>query len=389
MAINAITDLNPENWVPMVQDFLNNKLVSKRIANVRFKRMLTAGDQINWPQLADVRVQGYTPGTDLTIDALSSTQSSMSIDQSRAVTFPVDPTDRAQALDKGFAAKMAMQAGFQLANEIDQNLIKEGTDNANSGNDITGGTLSTANFFEKITDAMAALTRANGDDGEVFAIVDPERRALLTQIFTQNGFDEADVALRNGFIGKAAGFTFFVSNNIPVSQSITIATQPTNTDTVVLFGVTFTYVTTIGTTAGNVLIGANAAAAQANLRTLINTPETTTATGVALSTDNQRTLQNAQASMAAFAANVGALTGFGKIGGTETFTDGTDSWGTETGSLLFGRRGALSLGMQLEPNLFIRPEPKQIQDNYITHTLYGKKIFTRDAFRLSKMTYNL
>lgn len=56
-----------------------------------------------------------------------------------------------------------------------------------------------------------------------------------------------------------------------------------DTQTITIGGVVFTTVNPIGTTAGNVLLGANQAATLTNLTTLINAPTTTTSTGVALS----------------------------------------------------------------------------------------------------------
>jgi microcystin-dependent protein len=72
----------------------------------------------------------------------------------------------------------------------------------------------------------------------------------------------------------------------------TLSTNPTNTTTLTLdingTNVVFTFVTSIGTTAGNVLIGATAAATCANLLALLQQPQTTTSTGVALSAANQQ-----------------------------------------------------------------------------------------------------
>jgi hypothetical protein len=82
------------------------------------------------------------------------------------------------------------------------------------------------------------------------------------------------------------GFRLYRSNQTSGTAVLSLATQPTNTDTVVIEGVTFTFVSSIGTTAGNVLIGANVDATRVNLETLINAPATTTANGVALSTEN-------------------------------------------------------------------------------------------------------
>src|SRR5580704_12546209 len=72
--------------------------------------------------------------------------------------------------------------------------------------------------------------------------------------------------------------------------AVALPTNPTNTQTLTLTingnAVVFTFVSAIGTTAGNVLIGASAAATAANLLALLNQPQTT-ATGVALAGANQ------------------------------------------------------------------------------------------------------
>jgi hypothetical protein len=82
--------------------------------------------------------------------------------------------------------------------------------------------------------------------------------------------------------------------NLHVHQqlgAIALPTNPTNGQTLTLdingTNVVLTFVSAIGTAAGNVLIGASAAATLANLLALLNQPRTTTATGVALSAANQ------------------------------------------------------------------------------------------------------
>jgi predicted aconitase with swiveling domain len=55
---------------------------------------------------------------------------------------------------------------------------------------------------------------------------------------------------------------------------------------VTIQGQVFTFKTTLGSTAGNVLIGGSADVARANLAALINAPTTTTANGVALTADS-------------------------------------------------------------------------------------------------------
>ncbi len=84
------------------------------------------------------------------------------------------------------------------------------------------------------------------------------------------------------------------AGNLLVHQQfgpIALPTNPSNTQTLTLTingtAITITFVSTIGSTPGNVLIGASAAATCANLIALLNQPQTTTATGVALSVGNQ------------------------------------------------------------------------------------------------------
>jgi|GEM_PF-6417756 len=74
--------------------------------------------------------------------------------------------------------------------------------------------------------------------------------------------------------------------------AIALPTNPGNTKTLTLTingtAVVITFVSVIGATAGNVLIGASAAATLVNLLALLNQSQTTTATGVAFSVANQQ-----------------------------------------------------------------------------------------------------
>ena len=77
------------------------------------------------------------------------------------------------------------------------------------------------------------------------------------------------MALKNGYAGNFAGYKVYSSNNVSHSRSISFNTVVA-TDAITIAGVTFTFVSTIGSTAGNVLKGANDAAAMANLAAAIS-----------------------------------------------------------------------------------------------------------------------
>jgi hypothetical protein len=387
---NTISVLNPANWRPIVQDFLNNILIATDIANTQVREELVDGDTVNFPQMSDLRVQDYAQGTDLTIDTLNASQSQLLINQSRAVTMAIDPVQEKQAKAK-YAITMAKQAAFRLANDIDKQLLSNGVTYA--GTSTSGGTLTTPTLLSAMNDQYAKLFRKNATDGEVFAVLDAERRSLLTQTFIANGFVQADSSLQHQFQGYAAGFKVYVSNNLPSTAILTIDTNPTAGNTITLYGVTWTIVANgTATLAGDISLGGNIGATQPIIVNAINGTGTPGAsTYIEVATDDRRILQNNGVSSTSFgtpAANKITVTASGKIGASVTMTAATNIVVSETTSLLFGKVGAISLGMQMMPNLYIREEPKQLARNYITHTLLGTKVFSRDANRLSKLVIN-
>lgn len=379
--------LNPEWWKPLIQDYLNNMLISFDICNTKCEAMLSSGNTVHFPQVSDVRTQNYTPGTDLTIDPLTATNSQLVVDQSKAVTFSVDPIEVKQA-NAPWATQVAYQAAYQLRNNIDQYVINTGITNASTT--TNAGSQTTSTILALLNDRHAQLGRNNALDDTVFAVIDYDRLSLLTQTFVANGFNEADAMLRNQFVGRASGFDVYVTNNLPSTNTFTLAVNPTAGNTFTIYGVTWTYVV-IGTAtnAGEISIGAVLATTQASTLNAINGTGTPGAANyIDVSVDNRRNLQNRQLLASAFVANVSTLTGFGKMAATSVFTSASNLFGTETTTLLFGRIGAISLAIQMMPDLYIRPEPKQISDNYITQVLFGAAVFSRDTFRLTTAVIN-
>lgn len=390
MTANPNAPLAPVNMLPMIQAYLNQSLVLMKIAKTDFRNKLRSGQKIDFPYVPDLYVQDYDQGTDMTFPAQVGVADQMTINQSRAANFTLGKNELVQAEDKGYQAKLAKQAAFRISNDIDQKGIKEGVDNAN--NSVTGGTLNATNIYSTLTDAMASLHRSNAG-GRKFVIMDPERVALLAQNEVANGWKVADSALKNGFVGDSqAGFKVFMSNNLPTQVVLTMDTQPTNGDTFTIFGVTFTWVTDgTAANAGEVNIGANLADAQAIFVTAVNgTTPPNTDDYIDVSTENRRKLQNAGVTAGTFSANTSTITAYGKINASETFTAGTNVFGTETGSLLAGDYGAICIGMQRMPEMDWAKLPNRPQEtNYSFSALWGKKVFHRDQDRLVDITINV
>ena len=387
---NTFGPLAPVNFMPRVQRYVNQVLVAKAIARTEFRSQLVSGQSIDWPTTVDMRTQTYTPGTDLTIDDNVATSDTMLINVSRDSTWTMDPNTVRQAEDKGVMDRLASQAAFRIASDIDQRIFDSGINNA--GTTQAGGTLTTANIFSTLTTGLATLRR-NNLDLPPFAVLDPERVGLLSQSELANGFNGADSAFHNGFVGdSAAGFRIFMSNNLPHTVTLTMPTIPVATDTHTMFGITWTWVADAAATAeGEISIGANVAASQANFVDATNGTGTPgTSTYIDVSVADRRTLQNAVALASAFAADVSTVTSFGLINPSETFTPADAVFGTETGNLLLGGMGAVSLGMQLEPTLASAPVTlRPMETNFSINTLFGVDVFTRDANLLVNLTHNI
>jgi hypothetical protein len=388
---NSLLNLAAEWWRPLVQDFLNNMLIGRDICNTKVEEQLVSGQSVNFPQTNDLIVQDYVQGTDLSITPLSATNSLLTVDQSKAVTMAIDPRQEKQATSK-YVATMAQQAAFRLANDMDKKILGDCASLAFQ--QVNAGTLSTSTMYALLTDNYARLFLQNATDRELFAVVDSFRLSLLSQAFVSNGFMQADQKLEEGFSpfrGMAGGFRVYVSNNLPATVSLTLAVQPTAGDHFTLFGATWTFVAT-GTAAlpGDISIGASLAATQANVVNAINGTGTPGAsTYIDISPDQRFVYTNNDVNAGAFSVgNVSVLTGVGHFLASEAFTSGSNFFGVETTKLLFGSMGAPSLAVQMLPELYIRPEPKQIAQNYITYALYGHTVFTRDQRRLVAVTIN-
>lgn len=383
-----MTSLNATLMETRAQDYLNNMLVAKEVCQTQFVDGLSYGAAVEFPEISDVYLQTLTNGTDLTEQPIVSASSQLLINTQKAAMVGIYDTEKVQAR-ADYQLAYARQLAYQLANDIDASVITAGVNTA--GLSATGGTLSTSSMYQAMLDADTALFRnkAYGAGMQKFAIMGPKFRNLLASTFVANGFQVADSTLRNGFEGFAHGFDVYVSNNVPSTQTLLMATNPTAADTFTCFGVTWTFVANgTAANAGEISIGGNAAATQAIVKDALNGTGTPGAsTYIELSQENRAKLKNARCTCPTYSTGF-AITGLGYINGAETLTAGADVWGTETSSILFGTKGSIALGAQIQPKVEVTPIPKGFGLYLKALDLYGTKVFSRNAGRLYKLTVN-
>lgn len=105
--------------------------------------------------------------------------------------------------------------------------------------------------------------------GVPFAMMSPKAARNFNLYSMGAGFASADNSIRNGLFrmyeAGLFGLDILVTNEVPRSVNLTFAGQPTAAETFVVGGVTFTMVSSIGATPGNILIGGSAAATITNI----------------------------------------------------------------------------------------------------------------------------
>lgn len=388
---NSLSASFQEIWAREQQEVFYKKNVAMALADMSFNSDMKYADTLNRTYRSSTYVQTYTPGTAITIDDLTDTNEQLSVNRKFATGFYVDDFDQIQ--DKyDVAAKYGKDYGVYLSNQVDADFLGEvanatstvddGTLGGTSGNGIA---LTTSNVLSVFSAARRKLGKLNVALDNLWAVVSPEVEEVIVQYRGGRDTDAGDRTLDNGYMTTFLGFKVHVSNQTYGTAVLSLATQPTNNDTVTINGVTFTFVSSIGTTAGNVLIGANVDVTRASLAALINAPTTTNSTQVALSTQNARLFANATATNDN-AANTLTVTfkGVGTLTVSKSLTDPTDTW-TTTSQIqhnMFGAGEAPTIVMQSEPTVKIKDVPDKLGKNVLNGVLYGVKTFADNAKRI-------
>jgi N4-gp56 family major capsid protein len=220
----AIQKYRPEIWSAELLMALEKALVYGGLVNRDYEGEISdAGDTVRITSISDPTIGTYSANsTTVTPEELTDAQRTLTVDQAKYFSFFVDDVDARQA--KGNVMPTAMQrAAYKLADTIDQYIagLYTGTQSAN----LVGSTGSPVNTYTTVTDAYdkvlvplrTKLAKANVPTAGRFVVVSPELMGslLLDARFIKANESGTTDGLRNGFVGRAAGFDIYESNNTP------------------------------------------------------------------------------------------------------------------------------------------------------------------------------
>lgn len=354
---NALGAMSPTYWSRRMGRKLYKTDVFRSLANFEEQAVLKDGQKVDRPYRSDVVVESYTKGTALTAQDLTATSDTLTVDVIKATLFYVDNVDKLQ--NKYSAANSWIdEAGKRLSNAIDarflyeafnaNNTVDDGDIGGTSGNGIT---LATTNILDVFGAINLKLDIENVEEEERFFAHSPHVYQVLWKYIAGKASMLGDKTGENGNIGEFAGLKLFKTNNLTGSAQWVPANNPSNNDTITIQGITFTFVSSIGSTAGNVLIAGSTALTIDNLVELINDGGVGDGVNhVSLSTANQRSVQEWVA--------VDGTTYFEvRVRGSSYLTvsgsEAADVWtaAKQLQNNLAGRRRAIDVVIQKEPNV--------------------------------------
>ena len=355
----GVGGFNSEYWAKEMQKIFFKDNVAIALANTELRAVLADGDTCHKPYRSHLVAQSYVKGTAVTLNAVSGTDDSFVVNTIRVVPFYIDDIDKIQN-KWDMADKYAADAMRILNNELDQAILAENSNATSSvyAADVGGSgattnlVLTTSNIFNVFTAASRKLDALNQAQSPRFAVLGTRALETLRLALAgrETGFGEQVGA--NGKVGTRFGFDIYYSNNCPFGATWTpdSGTNPANGETVHVNGVLFTFVDTIGTTAGNVLQTTDTETTLDNLTLAINGTTAASATTYVALSDADRWKLTSSGIAATNSATVTTISGYGDI----VVAGSADDWAAQTNHLLFGVKGSTDLVVQAMPSIEIQ-----------------------------------
>lgn len=386
----ALTDFKPQ-FDNAYQEVFQKTLVAKEIMNTRFEPVLSYGASVARVayDISSVSVRTVTRGSASTIDALTDTAETLTINIEKEAAFHISDGEATQAGPLNPGTVIGKQVGRKVALDLDGRCFAEirnalysfdNGDLTTGSSDGVGITLSSTTVPQMVSRMGAKLRSKNNQEimTNMALVVDSYAASDVTQYLLGKNIDLAGNVFKNGYTGDVSNAQLYVSENLPATAVLTFTGSTVNAQTVTINGVVFTAVTTIGSTPGNVLASASDSTTFiTNLAALINAPGTTTANGVALSAADQATVAGWTGT--ATSATVFTLTtqGTGRLTLAEAQTNAT--WTSNIVHGYFGKKGAIDLVVQDTKAVDMRVTADRRGTNVFASYLAGIKTFSDGA----------
>lgn len=229
-------------------------------------------------------------------------------------------------------------------------------------------------------------------------VIPPQAWTIIQKYYMARATPMGDQVTANGYRGNFFDWEVFVSNNLPYTARLALATNPTDGDTITIKGVVVTFKSTVdaGVTAGQVKIATTAALTITNLAAFLNAPTTTVSDATnagyngfgstAVVTENGLSIRKSDAlhGLTATANSTSldiVMKGTGKVSVSASMTAGTNLWTTAKQQVhgLFMVSKNVSLAIRQDPKIKENPVSNSVATDYVLWTVYDNKVFIDQA----------
>lgn len=217
----AVTSFIPELWSARLLNALDKAHVATNFANRDYEgEIREKGDTVHINTITNPTIRTYTAGTAITTEDVTTTDTTLVIDQQKYFSFKVQDLDKVQSAGD-FVDKATTQAGYGLNDVADSYLFGVIAGGVNSANVIGSSSaigLTASNIYTNIVGMRLILDKNNVPTSGRRIALPPEAYALLLQDerFTKVGAQSEDV-VRTGLVGYVAGFEVYETNNCPTA----------------------------------------------------------------------------------------------------------------------------------------------------------------------------
>lgn len=219
----SLDNFIPKIWSARLLSNLQKSLVYGQagVVNTDYEGEISQyGDTVKINSIGAVTIGDYVKNNDVEgPETLTDAQTHLVIDQAKYFNFQVDDIDAAQQKPKVMDEAMR-EAAYGLADVADQyvaSLYTGVSDKNVIGDDTTPEVLTKDNIYDMLVDLGVLLTDAKIPREGRWVVLPPWAYGLLLKDdrFVHVDKSGTDETLRNGIVGRAAGFDILESHNVP------------------------------------------------------------------------------------------------------------------------------------------------------------------------------
>lgn len=382
--------ISKEQFTNSYQTIFSKVTVSMEVCNGELRSSLEYGASVARPRaiIDGVRVRDYSKGTNYTIDNISDEKETLDVNRSKVAVVRVDRIEKIQMKNLTPSEFFGMEIALKVSAYVDGDALALARnfstfDAGNIGGaagtpidlDVTGNVEKT---LAKAAGTVRAQIKGRQLESLVF-VTDSLAVASIEIVLMGKQFDMAETVWKNGYAGPVRSAQLYVSENLSADLDIGFNTNPTAGQTFVISGFTYTFVSSIGSTPGNVLIGGSAAATRANLVAALNQGAGAGTNYIAWTDAHPDYFLSVWLDLRLTATDVPGNNKFtiATIGSGRLAVSGTATMTVNFNQITspFMVKGAIDLVVQDKVEGEAIPDPFQMADIVRSFVLYGVKLF--------------